>query len=168
MTGFENLMEDSKNGISRIIKSRREKKIITPEEFSIIVKSYFLNLPNEGNFKFTFKEFDRDNLIFILRYHYRLWIEVWNNQIEIYRVFPEEFQITKEVNKSNHPFTPKTFREGTTMYFSSDSSLCNWLNGIPLWSDKEEILENGIKPSCQINYEYIQRKNTIIKKIDYS
>ena len=162
MTGFKNFVNDSKNGISRNIKSRKEKKIITPDEFSILVKSYFLDLPDVGNFNFTFKEFDRENLLFILRYHYRLWIEVWNNQIEIFRDFPKEFQIIREVNKSNHPFTPKTFKEGTTMYFSSDSSLCNWLNGIPLWDDKEEVLEYGLKPSCQINYRYIQRKNTIV------
>ena len=54
MTGFESLMNDSKNGISRNIKSREEKQIITPEEFLTIVKSYFLNLPNEGNYKFIF------------------------------------------------------------------------------------------------------------------
>ena len=70
MTGFKNFMNDSRNGISRNIKSRREKKIITPEEFSIIVKSYFLNLPNEGNYKFNFEKNDRDNLLFILRYRY--------------------------------------------------------------------------------------------------
>ena len=48
------------------------------------------------------------------------------------------------------------------MYFRGDSSLCNWMNGIPLWDDKEEVLEYGLKPSCQINYEYITRKNTIV------
>ena len=157
MTGFKNFVNDSENGISRNIKSRKEKKIITPDEFSILVKSYFLNLPETGNFKFTFKEFDRDNLLFILRFHYRLWIEVCNNQIEIFRIFPEKFQIIKEVNKSNHPFTPKTFKEETVMYFRGDSSLCNWLNGIPLWDDKEEVLEYDLKPSCQINYDFIQR-----------
>ena len=157
MTGFENLMKDSKNGISRIIKSRREGKIIIPEEFSIIVKSYFLNLPNKGNFKFFFDENDRDNLLFILRYHYQLWLEVWNNQIEIFREFPKEFQIIKEVNKSNHPHTPKTFKKGTKMYYNSSSySTSNWLNGIPLWDNKNEEVGNGLKPSCQINYNYIR------------
>lgn len=158
MFGFKSLMDDSINGISRSIKSRREKKIIGPEDFSIIVKSYFLNLPEEGNYKFKFEEHDRDSLLFILRYHYQLWIEVRNNQMEIFREFPEEFKIIKEVNKSNHPFIPKTFEEGTTMYFRIDSSLCNWLNGIPLWDNKEEVLKYGLKPSCQINYGYIQRK----------
>ena len=158
MNTFLNFRRDIKNGITRNIKSRKEKKIITPDEFSILVKSYFLNLPETGNFKFTFKEFDRDNLLFILRYHYRLWIVVWNNQIEIFRNFPKEFQIIKEVNKNNHPYTDKTLKEGTIMYFRGDSSLCNWMNGIPLWDDKEEVLEYGLKPSCQINYEYISRR----------
>jgi hypothetical protein len=157
MAGFEKLMEDSKNGISRIIKSRRGGKIITPEEFSIIVKSYFLNLPKKGNYKFIFEENDRDNLLFILRYHYQLWLEVWNNQIEIFREFPKEFQIIKEVNKSNHPHTPKTFKKGTKMYYNSSIfSTSNWLNGIPLWDNKNEEVGNGLKPSCQINYNYIR------------
>jgi hypothetical protein len=157
MAGFEKLMEDSKNGISRIIKSRRGEKIITPEEFSIIVKSYFLNLPKKGNYKFIFEENDRDNLLFILRYHYQLWLEVWNNQIEIFRAFPKEFQIIKEVNKSNHPHTPKTFKKGTKMYYNSSIfSTSNWLNGIPLWDNKNEEVGNGLKPSCQINYNYIR------------
>ena len=158
MSGYFKFIIDSKNGISRKIKSRKEKKIITPEEFSILVESYFLNLPEEGNYKFTFKEFDRENLLFILRYHYRLWIEIWNNQIEIFREFPQEFQIIKEVNKSNHPYIDKILKVGTIMYFRGDSSLCNWLNGIPLWDDKEEVLEYGLKPSFQINYEYISRR----------
>jgi len=64
MTGFKNFVNDSKNGISRNIKSRKEKKIITPDEFSILVKSYFLDLPDVGNFNFTFKEFDRTSFSF--------------------------------------------------------------------------------------------------------
>ena len=158
MEPFDKFKYDTINGIRRNIKSRKVGKSITPEEFSILVKSYFLNLPEVVNYKFTFKEFDRENLLFILRYHYRLWIEVWNNQIEIFKVFPKEFQIIKDVNKSNHPYTNKKLKVGTVMYFRGDSSLCNWLNGIPLWDDKEEILEYGLIPSCQINYEYIFRR----------
>jgi hypothetical protein len=158
MNTFLNFRRDIKNGITRNIKSRKEKKKITPETFSIIVKSYFFNLSNEENFKFTFKEIDKDNLLFILRYQYRLWIEVWNNQIEIFKEFPKEFQIIKEVNKSNHPHIDKTLKVGTLMYFRGDSSLCNWLNGIPLWNNKTDVLVYGLKQSCQINYEYISRR----------
>jgi hypothetical protein len=155
---FDVFEKNCENGLNNHIKSRKENKILSIDEFSIIVKSYFLNLPKEGNYKFTFKEFDRDNLLFILRYHYRLWIEVWNNQIEIFKEFPQEFQIIKEVNKSNHPYIDNTLKVGTIMYFRGDSSLCNWLNGIPLWDDKKEVLEYGLKPSYQINYEYISRR----------
>lgn len=43
------------------------------------------------------------------------------------------------------------------MYFNSSSySSCDWLNGIPLWDNKDEEVGHGLKPSCQINYNYIK------------
>ena len=42
------------------------------------------------------------------------------------------------------------------MYFNSSSySSSNWLSGIPLWDNKNEEVGYGLKPSCQINYDYI-------------
>ena len=46
------------------------------------------------------------------------------------------------------------------MYFNPSSySSCNWMRGIPLWDDKYDEVGDGLKPSCQVNYNYI----TIIK-----
>ena len=43
------------------------------------------------------------------------------------------------------------------MYFNSSSySSSNWLNGIPLWDNKDEEVGHGLKPSCQVNYNYIE------------
>ena len=44
------------------------------------------------------------------------------------------------------------------MYFSNSSSYssCNWLNGIPLWDNKDQVVIEGLKPSFQVNYEYVK------------
>ena len=103
---------------------------------------------------------DKEILVFVLRWYYHLWIKINDNSIEIFHSFPKKFEIIKEVNKSNHFHTPKTFKTGTIMYFNSSAySSCNWLNGIPLWDNPDEELELGLKPSCQINYSYISVYN---------
>ena len=67
-------------------------------------------------------------------------------------------EIIIEVNNINHPHTPKTFNKGTKMYkTSSNYASCNWLNGIPLWDNKEEEITKELKPSCQVNYGFIKR-----------
>ena len=102
---------------------------------------------------------DKETLVFVLRWYYNLWVDINEDFIEVYSSFPKEFEIINEVNKLNHPHTPKTFKKGTKMYFNSSSySSSNWLNGIPLWDNKYEEVGYGLKPSCQINYDYI---NTI-------
>ena len=113
------------------------------------------------NFIIEFDENDKEILVLILRRYYNLWIDIYQNSIEVYFSFPKEFEIVNEVNKSNHPHTPKTFKIGTKMYFNSSSySSCDWLNGIPLWDNKDEEVGHGLKPSCQINYNYIKISNT--------
>ena len=149
---------DCEKGLSKSIRSRKLQKEISIEKFEIYAKTYFNYLPTEGNFKFTFKSKDLEDLTFILRYHYRLWIEIWNNQIEIFENFPKEFHIVKNVNKSNHPHIPKEFKEGTIVYLVNDNySTCNWFKGIPVWDNLNNDKKNEITPSCQINYQYLMR-----------
>ena len=82
----------------------------------------------------------------------KIWFEKFRNKGS-----PKEFEIISEVNKLNHPHTPKTFKKGTKMYFNSSSySSSNWLNGIPLWDKKDEEVGHGLKPSCQVNYNSIK------------
>ena len=101
------------------------------------------------------------NWVVLLGYGYNLWVEVCNDQIEIFNEFPKEFKIVKEVNQSNHPFTPKKFKEGTILYYFASGgrgyTSCNWLNGIPLWDNLDDKYELGLRPSVQINYEHISR-----------
>lgn len=149
---------DCEKGLSKSIRSRKLQKEISIEKFEIYSKTYFSYLPSEGNFKFTFKSKDLEDLTFILRYHYRLWIEIWNNQIEIFENFPKIFSVIKDVKKLNHPHIPKEFKEGTVVYLVNDNySTCNWHKGIPVWDNLNHDKKNEIKPSCQINYQYLMR-----------
>lgn len=152
--------ENCLKGIKRDIKSRRERKKISPEKFYILVERYFNDLPLNKNFKFNYNQNDLDDLLFILRYEFNLWLEISEKEIEIYNNFPEKFILINNIDKTNHYHTPKSFSKGTIMYFLSNSggySSCNWLNGIPLWHNKDDVYEQGLRPSVQINYDFIKR-----------
>ena len=158
---FSRLVNDSKFGLSRKISSRKEQIIISNEEFNLLSKKYFKNIHKDKNLLINFDENDKETLIFILRWYYNLWIDVRENYIEVYTSIPDTFKIVSEVNKLNHPHSPRTFEKGTKMYFNSSSySSSNWLKGIPLWDNKDEEVGHGLKPSCQINYEFIKSINT--------
>ena len=110
MKKFEKFLFDSKNGIKRKISSRRLKMKVSIEEFDLLSKKYFFEIKKDTEkFEFKVDQKDRDTVLFILRVNYGLWIELNELNIIIYSKFPEKFILTKEVNKTNHPFTPKTF-----------------------------------------------------------
>ncbi len=149
---------DVKNGINRKISSRRLKMQVSIEEFDLLSKKYFSDL-KKGIEKFNFKvePSDKDNILFVLRVYYGLWIEINELSILIYMKFPDKFVLIKEVNKSNHFFTPKTFYKGTIMYsVSSSYSSSNGLLGTSLWDNLNTIEETDLIPSVQINYDYIK------------
>ena len=156
---FIRLVKDSKKGLKRKISSRREKIIVSVEEFNKLSKKYFNKIKEGENFIFEFDEKDKETLMFVLRWYYNLWIDIKENSIEVYSYFPKEYEIVSDVNKLNHPHTTKTFKKGTKMFFNSMAySSCNWLNGIPLWDIKDEEVVESLNPSCQINYNYIKLK----------
>ena len=154
---FNRLIKDSKEGLKRKISSRRERISVSVEEFNNLSKKYFNQIKEGENLIINHDKKDKETLVFILRWYYNLWIDINEESIEVYSFFPKVFEIISEVNKSNHPHTPKTFKKGTKMYFNSSSySSSNWLNGIPLWDNKHEEFGHGLKPSCQVNYDYIE------------
>lgn len=154
---FNRLVFDSREGLKRNISSRRENISITIEEFDLISRKYFRNIKKQTNLVIEPEEKDKEKLIFILRWYYNLWIDINEDNIEVYSFFPKEFEIISEVNKLNHPHTPKTFEKGTKMYpKNSGYSQCNWLKGIPLWDTKNIELIKELNPSCQINYQYVK------------
>ena len=154
---FNKLVKDSKEGLKRSIFSRREKLIVSIDEFNLLSKKYFNHITKDENLIVEFDNNDKEPLVFIFRWYYNLWIDINNHFIEVYHSFPKQFEIISEVNKLNHPHTPKTFKKGTKMYFNHSSySSCNWMRGIPLWDDKYDEVGDGLKPSCQINYNFIK------------
>lgn len=158
---FNRLIVDSKEGLKRKISSRREKISISVDEFNNLSKKYFNQIIEGENLIIYHDKKDEETLVFILRWYYNLWVDINEDFIEVYSSFPKEFEIISEVNKSNHPHTPKTFKKGTKMYFNSSSySSSNWLNGIPLWDKKDEEVGYGLKPNCQVNYDYIKIANS--------
>ena len=156
---FNRLIKDSKEGLKRKISSRRERISVSVDEFNKLSKKYFNQIKEGENLIISHDKKDKETLVFVLRWYYNLWIDINEESIKVYYSFPKEFKIISEVNKSNHPHTPKTFKKGTKMYFNSSSySSSNWLNGIPLWDNKDEEIGHGLKPSCQVNYDYIEIK----------
>ena len=154
---FNRLIDDSKGELKKNISSRRENISVTFQEFNTISKKYFNNVSKDKNLIIKFDKDDKETLVFVLRWYYNLWIDLKKDDIEVYSSFPKEFEIVSEVNKLNHPHTPKTFEKGTKMFYNSSSySSCNWLKGIPLWDNEYEEVVEGLKPSCQISYNFVK------------
>jgi hypothetical protein len=104
-------------------------------------------------------EEDKDIVIFLLRVHFRQWIEVEGVNIKVYKDFPQQFEVIKEVNKYNHFFTPRTFLVGEVLFYrNSVYGSCNFLNGIPLAESLEPVEGTTIIATTQINYGYIKPK----------
>ena len=161
MKKFRRFITDVKNGIKRNISSRRLKMKVSPENFYFLSKKYFIGLDtNNEKFEFTVEPDDKDSILFILRVHYGLWVETNKLSITIHAKFPDKFILIKEVNKSNHFFTPKTFPKGTIMYsVNSTYSTSNGLFGTSLWDDLNPIEGTDLIPSVQINYDFIEPVN---------
>lgn len=154
---FEEFYNCVNTGIRRDIKSRRLKIRVSVEEFSTFSKKYFKNLNNDDlTFKIIVNIEDEEKILFILRSFFILYVELKKSHILVYKNFPKKFILLKDINKSNHHFTPKTFKEGTIMYTISPSySTINRMNGVPLWDNLGTIEGTELVPSVQINYNYI-------------
>ena len=92
---FNKLITDSKEGLKRNIFSRREKKLVSVEEFDLLSKKYFNQIKRKKNLIINFDKKDKETLVFILRWYYNLWIDVDKYNVKIYFDFPKEFEIIK-------------------------------------------------------------------------
>ena len=155
---FENFFKCVNDGIKRDIKSRRLKMKVSVDEFSAFSKKYFKNINDKDlSFKFVIDEVDKNSILFVLRSFFNMYVEVKENSIIVFKNFPKKFILLKEVNKSNHHFTPRTFKKGAIMYSISPSySSANRMNGVPLWDSLETIKDTELIPSVKINYDYIK------------
>lgn len=137
---------------------RKVKYEISVERLNALVNRYFKNFDNEIIKKTILVEMtDTEDVLFLLRFHFRMWIEINNTSMTIFRNIPARFKIIKEVNRENHWFVPKTFEVGQIMYFKSHGySSANWLNGIPLAEFLTPIENTDIISTTQINYGFIE------------
>lgn len=137
---------------------RKVKYEISIERLEELVSTYFEDFDDETVKKtINVKQADIEDVLFLLRYHFRLWIEVDSTSITVFKNMPAQFKIIKEVNRENHWFVPKTFEVGQVMYFKSHGySSANWLNGIPLAESLTPIEGTDIIPTTQINYDFIE------------
>jgi hypothetical protein len=138
---------------------RKYKRIITFNTLSKLYQTYFKYLSFKANEEIAVSEEDKDIVIFLLRVHFRQWIEVEGVNIKVYKDFPQQFEVIKEVNKYNHFFTPMTFLVGEVLFYrNSVYGSCNFLNGIPLAESLEPVEGTTIIATTQINYGYIKPK----------
>ncbi len=136
---------------------RKYKRIITFDTLSKLYQTYFRNLSFKANEEIAVSEKDKDIVSFLLRVHFRQWIEIEGLNITVYKNFPKKFKIIKEVNKYNHSFPPRKFLTGEVLFYgNSVYGSCNFLNGIPLAESLEPFEGTTIIVTTQINYEYIK------------
>lgn len=138
-------------------RKRKHHFSISDKRINELYDRYFsdLSIKNKSfSFKLNPKDFDEVN--YLLRVHFRLWIAIEEQSVTIYREFPERFRVTQEVNPENHWFTPKSFAIGSILYYGEDHySVCNRLKGIPLSEILTSKDRKEIRPVVQINYDFI-------------
>lgn len=138
---------------------RKYKRIIAFDTLSKLYQTYFRHFSFKANEEITVSKEDKDIVIFLLRVHFRQWIEVEELNITVYKDFPQQFEIIKEVNKYNHFFTPRTFLVGEVLFYgNSVYGSCNFLNGIPLAESPEPVEGTTFIATTQVNYGYIKPK----------
>ena len=144
-------------GLNHNIKSRKLNIEITVEEFKIFTNKYFNHIEEKKEYSvIKIDKPDVEKVLFLLRVYHGLWVEVSENEIKVYKVFPKKFKIIKEVNKLNNCYTPKTFKTNTIMYpIKSSYGTTNKMNGISLWDNLDYIEGTELVPSVQINYDHI-------------
>ena len=161
MTPYEKLV----NEVYKLKKNRKGINFKRKPFFNIddnrinqLYDKYFNKIKLEENcYTIAYNKEDLDHLLVLLRCHFKLWIEHSNTQITIYKHFPKEFKLIREVNKENHWFTPEVFKIGTVLFHSENNyGTANLLNGIPLSKSLKPVEETNIIASTQINYKYIK------------
>ena len=161
-----NVFENIEKEIADIVKSkkpllfknkRRDAYNLTPDRLLHVYQNYFTDFPGTGNYTFKFSKNDENDLLFLFRVYFKMYVELNDNLMTVYKEFPTYFKILKEVNTKNHRHTPKTFVKNTIMYLSTNVyGTTNYLNGIPLAESLEPVQGTNIIPSTQINYKYIK------------
>lgn len=162
MNIFENIqkkLEDLVKAKQALLyrNKRKDAYSMSPDQLLKIYQNYFIDIPYTGNYIFKFSKNDKNDLLFLFRVYFKMFVELNDNLMTVYREIPRRFKIIKEVNRQNHRHTPKTFVKNTIMYLSTNVyGTTNYLNGIPLAESLEPVQGTDIIPTTQINYQYIK------------
>jgi hypothetical protein len=143
------------------IKKRKHPFSISDVRINELYDTYFPGLSlNHKTFSFEVNPNDFEEIIYLLRVHFQLWVEIEGNTITIYQEFPVRFRIGKAVHKENHPHTPISIPAGTVMELSANSyGVVNYSNGIPLTGKiltESDNPNSTLNSSLQINYPFIE------------
>ena len=143
------------------VRKRKNPFSISDARINELYDKYFSSLlPNNESFHFEVESADFEEIVYLLRVHFQLWIEIEGYYITIYQDFPERFRIIKDVDTENHPHTPIPIPKGTIMELGTESfGVVNYNNGITLTG--KILVENlrvssNLKPYLQINYPFIE------------
>ena len=162
MNIFENIQKDLEDLVKakQALLHRNKRKdaySLSPDRLLNIYQNYFTNISHTGNYMFKFSKNDKNDLLFLFRVYFKMYVELNDNLMTVYEEFPTCFKILKEVNTKNHRHTPKTFVKNTIMYLSTNVyGTTNYLNGIPLAESLEPVQGTDSIPTTQINYQYIK------------
>ena len=166
MNTYDRFLNDfflNEDKLRRAIKIRqnRLRYVITTDRISNLLEGYRPQLDEfeKPYITFCYKDQDLSTWMVILRYHFKLWVEISSesNLLHVYKRFPESFLVTKEVNKQNHRHVQEMIQKDTILYPAEDTyGVVDWLNGIPL----SEYSESGKDaPYTQINYDYLKAQH---------
>ncbi|MDM9630246.1 hypothetical protein [Robiginitalea aurantiaca] len=150
--------KDLRKGFTR---KRKNPFSISDARINDLYDKYFSTLsPNNESLRFEVESTDFEQIVYLLRVHFQLWIEIDGYQITIYQDFPERFRIIKDVDTENHPHTPISIPKGTIMELSENAyGVVNYSNGIPLTGKiltEAEGVTIAQNPFLQINYPFIE------------
>ena len=166
MNVFENIQKELidlvKSKQSLLYRNkRRDAYNLPPDRLLHVYQNYFTDIPVTGNYTFKYSKNDENDLLFLFRVYFKMFVELNDSLMTVYREIPRRFKIIKEVNKQNHRHTPKTFVKNSIMHLSkSVYGTTNYLNGIALAESLEPLQGTDIIPTTQINYQYIKPYKT--------
>jgi hypothetical protein len=163
-SGYKSLIgELEKPRSMRMGFARKRKKpfSISDDRINELYGKYFSELSlNNRTFRFNVESTDFEEIVYLLRVHFQLWIEIKGNSLRLYQEFPERFMVTKAISKENHPHTPISIPEGTPMELTTDPfGVVNYGKGIPLTGKiliDSLTISNALKPFLQIDYPFIK------------
>ena len=102
---LEDLVKAKKTLLYR--NKRKDAFSLSPDRLLNIYQNYFIDIPCRGNYIFKFSKNDKNDLLFLFRVYFKMYVELNDDLITIHEEFPKYFKILKEVNTKNHRHTPK-------------------------------------------------------------